>query len=193
MSRTCETCKGPFLAHASEVHRGKARFCSQRCFVLTPVERFWRDTDKNGPVPPHVPELGPCWIWKGYAEASGHGRLTIGREQREGAHRLAYELLVGTIPAGLFVCHKCDNPGCVNPTHLFLGSAIDNMTDRDAKGRHCFGSRSPNTHLTESDVAELRALYATGTHSQTALAARFGLGQSAVSSIVRRKSWRHVT
>jgi hypothetical protein len=159
----------------------------------TPEQRFWAHVDKNGPVPSVDPKLGPCWLWTGPKERSGHGRIRISTAgERDGAHRFAYQLLLRVDPGELFVCHRCDNPPCVNPDHLFLGTHQDNMSDRDSKMRHCHGSRSPNTRLTEATVLEIRRLYATGEHSQESLAKRFRLGQVSVSRLLLRKTWQHI-
>lgn len=97
------------------------------------LERFWETVNKNGPTPAHRPELGPCWVWTN-SIYSGYGSFKIdGRDQR--AHRVSWELNVGPIPAGQYVCHKCDNTACVRPHHLFLGDQTDNMRDAFAKGR----------------------------------------------------------
>lgn len=102
------------------------------------AERFWPKVDKDGPV---HPVLGTrCWLWTGARlhRDSGHGTLSRGRSHIL-AHRLSYELHIGSIPDGLDICHRCDNPPCVNPEHLFPGTHRENMADCIAKGR----SRDP--------------------------------------------------
>lgn len=153
--------------------------------------RFWKNVDKGG----------ECWEWTG-SRSNGYGRTVIGSKatgtrRSIGAHRLSWLLHFGPIADGFQVCHTCDNRSCVRPAHLFLGTSADNNHDRDWKGRAklppvVLGSARPSSRLTEEQVAEIRGLYATGLHSQQALANRYGIGQMTVSSIVRRQTWRHV-
>lgn len=102
-----------------------------------------------------------------------------------GAHRFSYELLVGPVPAGHHVLHRCDNPPCVNPSHLFTGTDADNVLDMDLKGRRL-------TKMTPDAVRSIRARYAEGGIPQRVIAAEFGIGQAQVSKIVRRESWCHI-
>ena len=98
-------------------------------------ERFWSKVNKNGTIPPHCPNIGECWLWTGHIIVGGYGRLSVGHGIQEFAHRLSYMLHYGNIPNGCFVCHRCDNPPCVRPDHLFIGTHTDNMRDMIAKGR----------------------------------------------------------
>ena len=109
-------------------------FCSQSCArknSARPIEeRFWKRVDKNG----------ECWNWTHRKTRDGYGYVkkfntVTGRWSYTYVHRLSWELANGPIPDGLFVCHHCDNPSCVRPSHLFVGTHLDNMKDRSAKGR----------------------------------------------------------
>jgi len=107
------------------------------------------------------------------------------------AHRLAWLLCRGSIPRGLWVLHHCDNPPCVRPEHLFLGTHEDNMLDMARKGRarESRGMANPNRKIDRVTVAAIRGAYASGLYSQEALAERYRLGQTQVSRICRREAW----
>lgn len=135
-----------------------------------------------------------CHPWRGAKNNGGYGQIRIDKRLYL-AHRIGWELAFGPIPDGLCVCHRCDVRGCQNPQHWFLGTIAENNADRHAKGRtrvgRVHGSRHPNAKLTEAQVVEIRRLAAAGT-SQGEIAARFGVEQTNVSSIVRRLTWRGV-
>ena len=108
--------------------------------------KFWSKVDKNGLVPEHVPDLGPCWVWTGLLWETDGGRcLAYGRfvwdGQQRGTHRLAWAFTHGPIPKGMQVLHRCDVPRCVRPAHLRLGTQSDNMQDCYAKGRGRYSLR----------------------------------------------------
>lgn len=110
------------------------------------------------------------------------------------AHRVAWDLTYGPIPDGMLVLHRCDNPSCVRPDHLFLGTQTDNMLDRKAKGRgnHRRGSRHGRAKLTEAQVLEIRSRYAAGDVTQTQLGDEYGVCHVVIGNIVRRRLWRHI-
>jgi len=90
------------------------------------IEAFWALVQKG--------KLRECWNWKGETEKGGYGKFpNPGKEKR--AHRFSYQLHYGRVPPGLFVCHRCDNPTCVNPNHLYAGTAFDNARDASVRGR----------------------------------------------------------
>lgn len=150
------------------------------------VKRFWEKV-KIGPA-------DDCWIWQG-KPVGGYGRITIGGSVIR-AHRLSWQLAHGPIPEGMLVCHNCpggDNPLCVNPAHLFLGTNADNTADKIAKGRarYAQGSRVSGAKLTEADVLVIRDLRADG-HTYQRIAARFRVSERAISRITRGEGWGHV-
>ena len=161
--------------------------------VKTVAERFFAKVDKNGPVPAHRPELGQCWIWTGYREttSSGSRGMVTANSRRERSHRAAWRLAHGSIPDGLWVLHRCDNPLCVRASHLFLGTAKTNVADMISKGRHCHGSRVAWAKLDEADVIEIRRLRALGGRLAP-IAARFGVSESLICMVCRRYHWKHV-
>ncbi len=134
-----------------------------------------------------VPEAG-CWIWSGASIPSGYGTMTVSAGVTGYAHRASWEANNGPIPDGLFVCHRCDTPSCVNPDHMFLGTHEDNMRDMRSKGRGVFGERHPSAILSESDVNEIRS----SAEPYGVLANRYGVSKSAISSVRTGKNWSHI-
>lgn len=149
--------------------------------AIDPVERFLAKV-----------ESGPgCWEWTGAKKENGYGAFGLSKGRLVYAHRFAYEQFVGEIPGGMYVCHRCDHPGCVRPDHLFVGTSADNHADMIAKGRSLAGERHHMAKLSEQSVKRIRRLWAQG-WKQTDLAALFGVHKGQVSSIVRGQSWRHL-
>jgi hypothetical protein len=147
--------------------------------VTAPVDRFWSKVDKSG----------ECWEWTAGLSTVGYGKFGVGRNETVVAHRYSYELEFGKIEDGLLVCHRCDNRKCVRPSHLFLGTHLDNTTDALNKGRLAFGERQGTAKLTEEKVAEIILLK--GKMFQRDVAKLFGISQTQVSRIQARKHWRH--
>lgn len=127
-----ELARAMWASHQVRYVRGHRRAYHDDAAI---AKRFWSRVDKDGPVPAHRPDLGPCWVFTGSDKGPwGHGRMHA-RKERTLAHRLSWEMANGPIPDGLQVLHHCDNGACVRPDHLFLGTQADNMRDMDAKGR----------------------------------------------------------
>lgn len=155
--------------------------------VLTDKElaSFWK----------RVKKTSQCWCWVGVLDRQGYGRMMFRRlGKRYRAHRLSYFLFFGTIPKDLCVLHRCDNPSCVNPRHLFLGTCQDNSRDMVAKGRQVKGEMINHAKLTAKEVLEIRRRYAPRDqiNSQCALAREFGVSSNLVYKIVHNRNWKHL-
>jgi len=131
-----------------------------------------------------------CWVWTRASSPLGYGAFgdTDGRVKR--AHRGAWEAANGPIPPGLFVCHRCDNPACVNPAHLFLGTNNDNVRDMVSKRRHAKGDRNGQSKLSATDVGIIKMLLGLGV-KQWMLAKLYGVDPSNISHINRGSTWAH--
>ena len=146
------------------------------------MKRFWSNVNKSE----------GCWHWMACVDDDGYGVFWFnGGNVR--AHRMVYELEVGTIPDKMCVCHTCDNPGCVNPDHLFLGTPLDNTTDMIKKGRKTdsSGERNGASILTEGDVITIRGLLSEGC-KQAHIFKFLGISRQHVSEIALYKSWKHI-
>lgn len=138
-----------------------------------------------------ITECG-CWLWAGVTDECGYGILSVRKGLQIRAHRYSFEVHRGPIPQGLFVCHRCDVPPCVNPAHLFLGTCADNCEDMRLKGRSQRGIRNGHVKLTELEVLRIREALKAGLSSVTSLGQQYGVSQSAISLIKARKTWVHV-
>ena len=145
-------------------------------------DRFWRNVDQSG----------GCWEWQRETDAYGYGRFWITGRQRVAAHRFSYTVARGRVPSGLLVLHTCDNPKCVRPDHLYLGTHDDNMRDRKERGHYARGEDNNKAKLTADQVRELRRLYVPHQYGSTKLARQFGISPTAVKAILAGKAWGHV-
>jgi hypothetical protein len=138
------------------------------------------------------PIHGYCWDWLG-AKVGGYGVLTVKGKPTK-AHRLSWESFYGVIPEGMYVLHKCDNPACANPDHLFLGTNDDNMADMVSKGRQCRGEGQHSARLTEDQVREIRLVYQrrSRVYGVTALSRRYKVPVQIIVRVVKGETWRHV-
>jgi hypothetical protein len=142
-----------------------------------PAVRFWSKVRVRG--------LDQCWPWKGGRDRQGYGQF-----YNRGAHRQAWFLISGAMPA-LCVLHRCDNPPCCNPCHLWLGTQQDNQRDKFEKGRTPRGENHYCAKLTIADVREIRRAASLGV-GQSALARVYGVKPPMVHRIVHRRAWKHV-
>lgn len=151
------------------------------------LQRFWAKVDRRGP--------NECWEWRGARNTnSDHGHFLFSAKPTRRlvmAYRVMWWLAVGRIPDGMNVCHRCDNPKCVNPAHLFLGTQADNLRDMREKRRHAHGETNGHARLTRGVVEEIRALARSGSMTQAAIAQQFGVDQSHVSNIKHGYAWKH--
>jgi hypothetical protein len=188
-TQTCSACGKRFLVPPSRLSRIKT--CSPECRARvkqdrTP-DRFWRFVDK----------AGECWLWNGLRLESGYGffSLNASQEKRNAgilAHRMSWKLAHGPIPDRAHVLHRCDNPPCVRPDHLFLGDQAINNADRDSKDRVRHGSAHRNAKLSEIDVQRIRTLYATGAISHRQLARGFGISHQTIGDVLSGRIWKRV-
>lgn len=135
-----------------------------------------------------VPETG-CWLWLGSWDKTKYGK-TGGRQGSDRAHRLFYEQLVGPIPDGAFLCHKCDTPPCVNPDHMFLGNRDENMKDMARKGRSYQPAGEMNVKARLSD-AQAAAIFR-DRRSADEIAGQYGVSKASILSIKNGTRWRHL-
>lgn len=133
-----------------------------------------------------------CHEWLGARNRRGYGNINVDGKSLK-AHRVAWELYLGTIPDGLCVLHKCDNPPCINPEHLFLGTRQDNIDDMFSKGRghKAFGAGTNKTKLRDADIERIREACLFGA-MQIHIAALYDTTQGTIGKIVRRETWKHV-
>lgn len=151
-------------------------------------ERFWAKVDKSA---------GPdgCWVWRGAAKPNGYGKFSIGKAKTSRwyyPHRISYAIHFRTDPGEMFCCHKCDNPICCNPMHIFLGTDRENKNDMIGKRRQgaARGENSPKARFTAAEVASIRSRYADGSATCLGIAVEYGVDETTIRSMVRGETYR---
>jgi hypothetical protein len=196
--KVCVQCGGGFEVQWS---RNPQKYCSLACYAaareVTPYV-FWSRVNKTD----------ACWLWTAGKDSKGYGAATF-QGKNVAASRFAWMLTYGSIPSGMNVLHRCDVPACVRPDHLFLGTTLDNMQDKVAKGRQAHnsgdkngarlhpeamrrGQEHGNAKLTTEQVVEIRRLRGAEGLFYKTLGLQFGVSESTIHLICTGRHWRHV-
>ena len=200
----CEKCGIKFVVKKGHEFR---RFCSKKCWYDWNAKnmrafnnkRFnWKNATteeaeqrlKQNYESKVIRKEG-CWDWKGAFDKDGYGMFSSGYHRHMKAHRYSYLMHYGDLPKNMLVCHKCDNPKCTNPEHLFLGTYKINATDAKNKKRTTFGSKNPMSKLTEEQVIEIKKMLLLEIPG-TKIAKKFNVSQISISNIKLNKAWKHV-
>lgn len=186
MHKNCLKCGKEFGVGKYPGNFKRQRFCGQECGrthnkfdYWKALEVMWSRIDRNGP--------GGCWLWQASTNNMGYAEMWI-EDKLFAVHRYVYQLAHGTIRRDQWCLHKCDVPRCVNPAHIFLGNAKDNMRDMMAKGRGVFIG---NHALTPDQVREIRRLRDSGLDNAQ-IGEKFGIGHITISRIYNRRSYADV-
>ena len=184
ITHTCQRCGKLFHPWSKGKDASKPRlWCSYACRRPPLLERFWNQVNKTE----------TCWVWAGDTDKDGYGRLWNNEKKgSERTHRLSWEIHNGPIPSDQQVLHQCDNPPCIRPNHLFLGTNTDNNNDAITKGRNPQGEWHGRAKVNTEQVREIRRRYREEGVSQQRLADKYGLKQTTVSQIVRLTVWKSV-
>lgn len=162
-------------------------YCGLRCFHVARSANSRRPEKVLSRLLPLIEKSDGCWGFRGMKTYAGYGRLYCWGGMQM-AHRVSYVLHKGEIPAGLWVLHKCDNPPCTNPEHLFLGTPADNNQDKISKGRGVYGS---DHHSAKVDAAKVKKIRA-DSRPYSEISKQYGVSKSQVSCIKNFKTWAHV-
>ena len=149
----------------------------------TPTERLYEKTRRD--------QSTGCLEFQGYRIKKGYGYIGTENGKTTTTHRLAWQIAHGPIPEGMFVLHKCDNPPCCNPDHLFLGTNKDNMDDRSNKQRQARGSRMGSSKLVESDIPVIRKRLSAG-ETHRSIAKSYGVSSPIITYINTGRTWKHI-
>lgn len=156
---------------------------TKRVYKIIPLEqRFWS----------YVKKTDTCWLWQG-GKISGYGVIGTTDRKNIRATRLSYELHKGKIPEGMFVCHSCDNPSCVNPDHLWVGTPRQNSLDMMKKGRGVDnrGEKCGTSKLKWSDIPKIKEIHATNKYFIKDIGAKFGVAESTIADIIKNRTWKN--
>ena len=158
-----------------------------------PAVRFWSKINRNGPVPSHVPHLGNCWLWTGAIGGFGYGNFGYQKTTRA-AHIIMWLETNGAIPDGLKVLHKCDIPNCVRPDHLELGTQLENVRQKEERGRgnHANGERCALTKHNAEIVRRARELYKPRVFGYRAVGEALGIPLQTARTMISRMAWKHI-
>jgi len=191
MHKTCEQCGDEYPRHRkfSKAQWEASRFCGQECMGSAFSEQNAKDRpsieDKFNSM---FTKADGCWEWQGTIDGYGYGVLDH-NYRRYRAHVLALQYDGRPVPKGMMACHHCDNPRCVNPAHLYPGSAQDNSDDAVARERLPVGEGSPQAKLSENQVREIRSMNG---KSYAEIARAYGVSRPTVTRIINGETWRHV-
>lgn len=190
---TIEGCNKPLVARGwclKHYSRWKRQGDPNKLLDESPLTRFWKRVDKEGPLYERLSSR--CWRWTGYVfSIGGYGGLALNNSIVL-AHRFSWEVHRGAIPEDKMVLHQCDNRLCVSPKHLFLGNARINMDDKVKKERQARGETNGRAILTEEQVKEIRSIYAQGSTSYRLLAYKYRVDNTTIAGIIRRRLWKHI-
>jgi hypothetical protein len=203
----CEVCQKEYQFRISK-NRQNSRFCSNACknkkvgtwVKGNPLGFNWKkatEQEKRNRIEENFHKLvikqnNGCWDWKGNTKSSlGYGRVQIGKKRTKVAHNISWLIHRGEIPKGKFVLHKCDNPKCTNPDHLFLGTHYENVRDMVYKNRQAKGESCPRSKLKTEQVIEIKKLIRDG-FDNGYIAEIYKVTKEAISAIRTGKNWKHI-
>lgn len=188
----CQICHTPFST-LDRWYIKERKFCSKKCFGI--YYKKSKELENLKIIKQRLSDCcyegrNKCWIWNSSKSKSGYGKIKFnGKDWR--AHRLSYWIHKGKFSLNLRVCHSCDNPSCINPDHLFVGTDQENKDDQIRKNRHPKGEKIGQSKLKNGDILIIREMSKNGI-SQQAIADKYGVVQTTISGIVRRKTWKHI-
>lgn len=189
---TCPTCGTVFIMSPSRRTQPNS-YCSMKCYNHKVPRKSMEQRILSNSTRAAI--ANSCWLWKGSTFPTGYGCISVtdtnGKRRNRQAHRVSWEVYHGPIPDGMFVCHKCDTPPCVNPNHLFLGTSQENTEDKVNKGRQSRGESHPSSKLSNEKVREIRKRHAAG-ETSASISRDFDVRPCTIDNVVHRRTWKHV-